>query len=134
LEQLNRGYIRTFWRLGSRFCKYHTRHAKLVLGLKTKEPKPYREIYIKSFFALWNAKLMRENEVIFMMQHRIPSYELQDLFSLKGYKIVTVSAMKLFQFLDHVEAGTVGLKKGYTDLNRRVKHKMAIIKKLDTKN
>ena len=131
LEQLNRGYLRTAWRLSSRFCKHYIRHAKLAIGLKSKEPKPYRETYIKSFFALWNAKLMREKSYTFMMQNRIPGYELQDLFLANGYKIITISAMKLFTFLDHVEAGTVGLKKGYTDLNRRVKHKMQILKKLD---
>lgn len=131
LEQLNRGYLRTAWRLVSRFCKHYARRAKLALGIKSKEPKPYREAYIKSFFALWNAKLMREKNVTFMMAHRIPGYELQDLFLSQGYQLITISAMKLFTFLDHVEAGTVGLKKGYSDLNRRVKRKKSILQKLE---
>jgi glycosyltransferase involved in cell wall biosynthesis len=131
LEQLNRGYLRTAWRLSSRFCKHYVRRTKLAMGLNSKEPKPYRETHIKSFFALWNAKLMREKGYTFMMAHRIPGYELQDLFLANGYKITTISAMKLFTFLDHVEAGTVGLKKGYTDLNRRVKHKMQVLKKVE---
>jgi GT2 family glycosyltransferase len=131
LEQLNRGYLRTSWRLGSRFCMHYARRAKLAIGLSSKQPKPYRETYIKSFFALWNAKLMREKDYTFMMTKRIPGYELQDLFLANGSNIITISAMKLFTFLDHVEAGTVGLKKGYTDLNRRVKHKMQILKKLN---
>ena len=131
LEQLNRGYLRTAWRLSSRFCKHYVRRAKLAVGLKSKQPKPYRETHIKSFFALWNAKLMREQGYNFMMAHRIPGYELQDLFLANGYQVIAVSAMKLFTFLDHVEAGTVGLKKGYTDLNRRVKHKIQVLKKID---
>ena len=131
LEQLNRGYLRTVWRLSSRFCKHYARRAKLAIGLKSKQPKPYRETHIKSFFALWNAKLMREKSYSFMMAHRIPGYELQDLFLANGYQVITVSANKLFTFLDHVEAGTVGLKKGYTDLNRRVKHKIQVLKKID---
>lgn len=133
LEQINRGYLRTSWRFVSRFCKHYVRRAKLAIGLQSKEPKPYRETYIKSFFALWNAKLMCEKGYTFMMAHRIPGYQLQDLFLSQGYKIITISAMKLFTFLDHAEAGTVGLKKGYTDLNRRVKHKIQILKKLESK-
>jgi hypothetical protein len=39
--------------------------------------------------------------------------------------------MWLFKFLDHVEAGTVGLVAGYDDMNRRVKRKMAILKKIN---
>ena len=39
--------------------------------------------------------------------------------------------MRLFKFLDHVEAGTVGLRAGYTDLNRRVKRKKSILKKFE---
>ena len=131
LEQINRGYLRTSWRLVSRFCKHYTRRALLAAGLKSKEPKPYRETYIKSFFALWNAKLMREKGYTFMVKPLIPGYESQDAFLSQGYKIIRVSAMKLFTFLDHAEAGTVGLNKGYSAVNRRVKHKMQVLKKLN---
>ena len=134
LEQINRGFLRTTWRVASRFCKHYLRRTKLALGLNSKDPKPYREIYIKSFFALWNAKIMREKGYAFMMQQRIPGYELQDLFNAQGYDLVTIPASKLFKFLDHVEAGTVGLNKGYNDLNRRVKHKTQILKKLNSKH
>ncbi|MFM1956224.1 MAG: hypothetical protein RIR20_1044, partial [Pseudomonadota bacterium] len=67
----------------------------------------------------------------FLMANRIPGYELQDLLRRTGYKIKTVSPMRLFKFLDHVEAGTVGLRAGYTDLNRRVKRKKSILKKFE---
>ncbi len=129
-EQLNRGYLRSAWRITSRFCKHYVRRIKQKLGLKTKEPKPYRETYIKSFCALWNVKLMRQNGLTFLMENRIPGYEIQDIFKQKGYAIRLISPMKLFKYLDHVEAGTVGLVSGYSDINRRTKRKKSILQKL----
>jgi GT2 family glycosyltransferase len=133
LEQLNRGYIRTAWRVGSRFVKYHLRRAKLSLGIKTREPKPYLEEYIKSFCALWNVKWMKQQGLTFYMAGRIPTYELQDILKAKGYKINLVSPMRLFKYLDHVEAGTVGLVSGYSDANRRSKRKKSILKQFEAK-
>ena len=131
LEQLNRGYLRTAWRLTSRFGKHYSRKLKLSLGLKAKQPKPWVEHYIKSFCALWNVKLMKQHGYSFLMANRIPGYELQDKMQADGYKFRTISPMKLFKFLDHVEAGTVGLRLLYTDQNRRVKRKKSILKKIE---
>lgn len=131
LEQLNRGYFRTSWRLFSRFLKHYSRRAKRLFGVDAREPKPWREQYIKSFFALWDVSWMKEHGYTFFMQHRIPTYELQDILETQDYNIRTVSPMWLFKFLDHVEAGTVGLVSGYDDMNRRVKRKMAILKKIN---
>lgn len=131
LEQLNRGYFRTSWRLFSRFLKHYSRRAKRLFGIDAREPKPWREQYIKSFFALWNVKWMKQHDYTFFMQNRIPTYELQDLLETRDERIHTVSPMWLFKFLDHVEAGTVGLVSGYDDMNRRVKRKMAILKKIN---
>lgn len=131
LEQLNRGYFRTSWRLFSRFLKHYIRRAKRVFGLDAREPKPWREQYIKSFFALWNVQWMKQHGYTFFMQNRIPTYELQDILETTQDDIRTVSPMWLFKFLDHVEAGTVGLVAGYDDMNRRVKRKMAILKKIN---
>jgi hypothetical protein len=131
LEQLNRGYFRTVWRITSRFFKHYSRRIRLFFGMQARDPKPYMEQYIKSFCALWNVKLMKEKGYSFLMANRIPGYELQDLLRQTGYKIKTVSPMRLFKFLDHVEAGTVGLRAGYTDLNRRVKRKKSILKKFE---
>ncbi|HEY0562763.1 MAG TPA: glycosyltransferase, partial [Methylophilus sp.] len=122
-HQLNRGYVRTAWRTVNGFFKYYSRQIKLALGLKAREPKPYIEPYIKSFFALWNVKLMKQLGLSFFMANRIPGYEIQDIFLKQGYHIHMVSPMKLFQYLDHVEAGTVGLVTGYSDTNRRAKRK-----------
>ena len=131
LEQLNRGYFRTAWRISSRFFKHYSRRIRLFVGMQARDPKPYVEQYIKSFCALWDVRLMKEKGYSFLMANRIPGYELQDQLKLAGYKIKTVSPMRLFKFLDHVEAGTVGLRAGYTDLNRRVKRKKSILKKFE---
>jgi hypothetical protein len=129
LEQLNRGYLRSSWRLVSRFCKYHYRRSMLGLGFKAREPKPYKEQYIKSFFALWDAQWMKQNRLTFMLQNRIPGYALQDIAIETGRKIKCISPMKIFKYLDHAEAGTVGLVAGYDDMNRRVKRKLELLKK-----
>ena len=100
------------------------------MGLSARDPKPYLEEYIKSFCALWNAKLMKQKGYTFLMENRIPGYELQDQLKSTGYKIKTVSPARLFKFLDHVEAGTVGLRAGYSDLNRRTKRKKTILQKV----
>lgn len=130
LEQLNRGYFRRGWRITSRFFKYYYRRLRLSMGLSARDPKPYLEEYIKSFCALWNAKLMKQKGYTFLMENRIPGYELQDQLKSTGYKIKTVSPARLFKFLDHVEAGTVGLRAGYSDLNRRTKRKKTILQKV----
>lgn len=129
LEQLNRGYLRSYWRLASRFCKHYSRRTVRFFGFEGREPKPYKEQYIKSFFALWDIGWMKENKLTFMMQNRIPGYALQDIALETGRKIKHISAMQLFKYLDHVEAGTVGLVAGYDDMNRRVKRKLALLKK-----
>ena len=129
LEQLNRGYLRSYWRLISRFCKHYSRRAVRAMGINGREPKPYQEQYIKSFFALWDVQWMKENKLTFFMQNRIPGYALQDIALETGHKIKHISAMQMFKYLDHVEAGTVGLVAGYDDMNRRVKRKLALLKK-----
>lgn len=129
LEQLNRGYLRSYWRLVSRFGKHYSRRTVRFFGINGREPKPYKEQYIKSFFALWDVRWMKENKLTFFMQNRIPGYALQDIALQTGRKILHVSAMQLFNYLDHVEAGTVGLVSGYDAMNRRVKRKLALLKK-----
>jgi GT2 family glycosyltransferase len=131
LEQLNRGYIRTAWRIGSRFCKHYSRRLRLAMGFNARQPKHYKEEYIKSFCALWNVKLIKQCGYSFLMANRVPGYALQDKLKLDGYKLKVISPMKLFKFLDHVEAGTVGLRASYSDMNRRIKRKKSILKKLE---
>jgi hypothetical protein len=132
LEQLNRGYLRAAWRISSRFMKHYSRRFRRFIGISAKEPKPYVEQYMKSFCTLWNVRLMKQHGYRFLMDNRIPGYELQDRMKADGYKLITLSPMKLFQYLDHVEAGTVGLCADYADTNRRVKRKKAILKKIES--
>lgn len=131
LEQINRGYVRTAWRIVTRFIKHYYRRMKRFLGLRGKDPKPYLEQYIKSFCALWNVALMKQYHYTFLMENRIPGYALQDKMTAHGHKVVTVSPMKLFQFLDHIEAGTVALRKAYEASNRRIKRKKDILIKME---
>lgn len=131
VHQLNRGYIRTAWRTLNGFFKYYNRRIKLAIGLQAREPKPFIEPYVKSFFALWNIKLMKQSGLTFLMENRIPGYALQDTFKQRGFKIKKVSPMKLFKYLDHVEAGTVGIVTGYSEQNRRVKRKKKLLKQLE---
>lgn len=132
LEQINRGYLRTAWRISSRFIKHYLRRFKRFIGLQAREPKPYIEQYMKSFCTLWNLQLVKQRGYHFLMANRIPGYELQDRMKADGYKLITLSPMRLFQYLDHVEAGTVGLRAAYADTNRRVKRKKSILKKIES--
>lgn len=131
LDQLNRGRIRSAWRISSRFIKHYVRRLKVALGLKTKPPKPYIETHIKSFFALWNIACIKAMGLSFFMSDRIPGYELQDILKPQGYRIHRVSPAKLFRYLDHIEAGTVGLVSGYSANNRRSLRKNHILKQLN---
>lgn len=130
LHQLNRGYVRIAWRTVNGFFKYHFRRLKQSLSLPSRPPKPYIEPYIKSFFALWDVRLMKELGLQFLMEDRIPSYAMQDILKSKGYQIKALSPMRLFQFLDHVEAGTVGLAAGYAEGHRRLARKKTMLEKL----
>lgn len=132
MEQLYRGETRIAWRLLTRFAKHHFRRLKLSLGLPSRAPKPFREIYLKSFCAMWNAELLRKNGLSFAMNDRIPGYEAQDRLAAKGYSIAYVSARIMFRYLDHVEAGTVSAIGGYDQDHRRLKKYRAMLKKLDT--
>ena len=74
---------------------------------------------------------MKQHGYSFLMADRIPGYELQDRLKSDGYQFKLLSPMKLFKFLDHVEAGTVGLRLSYSEMNRRVRRKNSILKKLE---
>lgn len=121
LEQIDRGRLRSGWRFASRFASHQFRRAKYALGLPSKPPKPFRETYIKSFFALWNLRLMRENGLRFLMAERIPGYEAQDFLLEAGYRRQLFSCGRVFRHLDHIEAGTVSAIGGYDEGHRRLK-------------
>ena len=131
LHQLDRGRFRLAWRYVSRFFKHHYRRLMRALGLPARDPKPYREDYIKSFFALWNVQWMKQHQLTFFMQNRIPGYALQDIMPAKGCRIKIVSPSWLFKYLDHVEAGTVAIRASYDEMNRRIKRKKSILQKFE---
>ncbi len=119
LEQIDRGHLRSTWRIGTRFLKHHFRRLKLALGMASKPPKPYRETYVKSFCALWNLRLVRHAGVTFLMDDQIPGYAAQDLLQAAGYRRLLLSPGKLFRYLDHIEAGTISAIGGYGTSHRR---------------
>lgn len=130
VDQLYRGQIRIYWRFITRLFKHYYRRLKLKLGLKSKQPKPYFEVYLKSFCALWNVKIMKENGMTFMLKDRIPGYGAQDLLAEKGFKISYLSAKKVFKYLDHVESATVSAQGGYGENHRRTKKYHDILEKM----
>lgn len=132
-EQVYRGRLKTTWRVFIRFIKHIYRKAKVLLGLNTRPPRGYYEVYLKSFCALWNVKMMKNLNMRFFMGDRIPGYELQDKMRALGYKIVDIPAKIVFQYLEHVEAGTVSVKSGYSDAHRRIKRKKSILKQFKIK-
>ncbi|MDH5358575.1 MAG: glycosyltransferase [Gammaproteobacteria bacterium] len=129
VDQLYRGRLRIAWRFITRFFKHYSRRIKLSLGLKSKQPKPFYEVYLKSFCALWNVKIMKEHALTFAMNNRTPGYEAQDQLMALGYKISYISARNIFKYLDHVEAATVSAQDGYHENHRRIKKYHAFLEK-----
>ncbi|MFV3014382.1 hypothetical protein PVE_R1G6071 [Pseudomonas veronii 1YdBTEX2] len=121
LEQLDRGFFRSAWRISSRFFKHYTRRGLKVLGIKSREPKPYREKHLKSFCTLWNVRLIKKHGLHFQMDERNPGYELQDRMTELGYRIRFISPRKIFRYLDHIQSGTISSLGGYTSNHRRVR-------------
>lgn len=131
VEQINRGTARTLWRFSSRLFKHHYRHLKISMGLRSREPKPYREVYLKSFCTLWNCKLIKQNNMHFSMDERVPGYTLQDRMTELGYVVEMLSPGKIFSYLDHIQAGTVAAAGGYDKTHRRTKMYNNILKRLN---
>ena len=134
LEQVQRPILHTAWRYFIRFLKHYQRIIKLMLGFKTRPPRGFYEVYIKSFCALWDAKLMKSKQLQFMMDDRIPGYQLQDMLRAEGYQIATIAPRTIFKYLDHVEAGTVSLREGYGPSHKRIQRKLAVLNSLNQHN
>ncbi|MDZ3825956.1 glycosyltransferase family 2 protein [Pseudomonas monsensis] len=130
VEQLNRGIVRDTWRLTSRFCKHYVRKAKVRMGLRSKQPRPYKETHLKSFCTLWNVRLMKSQGLHFCMDDRVPGYTLQDRMVDLGYGIKFLSPRKIFSYLDHIQAGTVAAAGTYGKNHRRTKMYQATLKRL----
>lgn len=130
LEQVQRSATATAWRLCIRSIKYYARKTKLALGLKTREPRLFYEIYLKSFCTLWNAKIIQQHNMRFAMVERIPGYEMQDLLRKLGYQFVAIPPREMFKYLDHIEAGTVSMVNALGKNHKRVKNYQAILKKV----
>lgn len=134
LEQVNRPAYATVWRKLVRGIKYYVRRAKVVAGLKTREPRLFYEVYLKSFCTLWNINIIKQHELSFAIVDRIPGYEMQDKLRELGYTFECMAPSEMFQYLDHIEAGTVSHVKGLGKNHKRVKNYLAILKKINAKS
>ena len=134
VEQINRGAARTAWRFSSRLLKHHYRRLKISFGLRSRAPKPYREVYLKSFCTLWNCKLVKQHGMHFLMDDRVPGYTLQDRMIELGYVIESLSPRKIFSYLDHIQSGTVAAAGGYGETHRRTRMYNNILKRLNKFN
>lgn len=119
VDQVLRGQIRIIRRFVTRFIKHYFRQLKLFLCINSRPPKPYYEVYIKSFCALWNIKLMKKHGMIFTSDTRLPGYEAQDKLTEKGYQVSLIPSKKLFSYLDHIKAGTKAAKGNFLENYRR---------------
>jgi len=119
LEQLDRGPVRTAWRLSKRFIQHYVRRGLRAMGLQARLPKPYRECHLKSFCALWNVRLMKVHGLTFQLDDRNPGYELQDRLQQMGYSIKCISPATIFRYLEHLQSGTVAANGGYSNSHRR---------------
>lgn len=133
LEQVRRTRLETAWRIFIRATKYYYRRAKVALGLDTREPRLFYEIYLKSFCTLWNVDIIRQQALSFAMTERIPGYEMQDRLKAAGYRFVAIPPQHMFEYLDHVEAGTVSLVNGLGKDHKRVKNYQRIMARVKAK-
>lgn len=133
LEQVNRPAYATAWRTLVRGVKYYARRAKVAVGLKTRDPRLFYEIYLKSFCTLWNANIIKKHALSFAMVDRIPGYEMQDKLRALGYTFDCMAPSEMFQYLDHIEAGTVSHVNGLGKNHKRVKNYQAILQKTKAK-
>jgi GT2 family glycosyltransferase len=130
IDQIDRGWLRTIWRHSSRFMKHYSRKTMLALGFSSRQPKPYYEVYLKSFCALWNVEIIKAHAMHFSMSDRTPGYEMQDRLTSHGYKIVYIPPRKMFRYLDHVQSGTVAAAGTYGKGHRRTRAYQSILKKI----
>lgn len=133
LEQVKRTWWQTAWRYGIRAIKYYSRKLKLVIGLKTRDPRLFYEIYLKSFCTLWDADLIKRHGFSFAMTERIPGYEIQDKLRALQYKTIDLPTSLMFKYLDHIEAGTVSLVKNLDKTHKRVKNYQNKVNKIKAK-
>lgn len=119
LEQLYRGRARSAWRLATRCVRHYVRRSLRALGVKARKPNPYREHSVKSFCALWNIRLMKAHNLRFQLDDRNPGYELQDTVQNMGYTIKLMTPRTVFQYLEHLQSGTVSAMGGYASSHRR---------------
>lgn len=70
----------------------------------------------------------------FFMNERTPGYEMQDQLTKMGYEFEAISQKEMFQYLDHIKAGSVSLTRNLEKNHKRVKNYQAIMSKVKNRN
>ena len=107
LDQRHRPIHRRLFRIGKRAFRYSVNMIKFKAGINAIPPKPFRDVYLKSFCCMWDADLIRKEKLFFSLNGQNPGYFMQDELSKRGFKFIHLNTRLLFGFLDHVQSGTV---------------------------
>lgn len=129
VDQVHRGKVRSCWRVANRFMKHYSRRMKLALGITSRPPKAYVEHYLKSFFTLWNARILKQHQLAFSRDDKSPGYAAQDKLIEMGYKIERLPTKTVFRYLDHLQGGTKALGLGIVK-DRRLRKSRQVINQL----
>ena len=105
LDQVHRSPLRRSMRKLRRWRQRNWRMLLMRLGWPTMR-LPGPESYVRSFCALWNVGAMRQHDLQFYNGDDNPGYAMQDALTELGFSVVTFPSSHIFQFLDHVQAGT----------------------------
>jgi glycosyltransferase involved in cell wall biosynthesis len=106
-NQRHRKAYRKMLRTAKKATRYFFQSILLDLGLTNKGPKPYKDGHLKSFCCMWDANLIKKHELKFSTGSMNPGYEMQNTLTELGYKFVDVGTRALFNYLSHVQSGTV---------------------------
>ncbi len=107
LHQRHRGLHRRLFRSCKKATRYYFRKLLYLLGINSSTPKPFRDIYLKSFCCMWDVDLIRSEKLQFCAEDKNPGYFMQDELTRRGFEFTNLKTRILFDYLDHVQSGTV---------------------------
>jgi hypothetical protein len=101
--------------------RYSIRRITVPLGLTNRQLKPLRDNYLKSFCCLWDAHILKSENVNFCQDDLNPGYAMQDKLESLGYKLIRLPPSKIFSYVDHIQSGTYAELGYYDESHSRVK-------------
>ncbi len=132
VDQVCRSLLRQWWRTGKSVVTYGARGVARRLRLSDRRAKPLFDRYLKSYFCLWNAELIRRHGLAFCMGDHNPGYAMQDALERFGYRCVRLPACRLFKSIDHVQAGTLVETGRLAGSHRRSREYARLLSRLDS--